>query len=100
MPKHFLLPTNSKMKRIGFVGATSWTSTIDYYRFINEETNKILGGLNFAECIIYSVNFENFQKNNAARNWNASFELLMDAALHLQSAGADVILLGANTAHI
>lgn len=88
------------MKKIGLVGGTSWTSTIDYYRFINEETNAILGGLNFAECIIYSVNFENFRSNNAAHNWDGSFELLKDAALHLKAAGAALILLGANTAHI
>ena len=88
------------MKKIGLVGGTSWTSTIDYYRFINEETNKVLGGLHFAECIIYSVNFENFRSNNAAHDWDGSFALLNDAALRLQDAGADLILLGANTAHI
>jgi len=88
------------MKKIGLVGGISWTSTIDYYRIINEETNKQLGGLNFAECIIYSVNFEQFRRYNAAHNWNGSFELLSQAASHLKDAGADVILLCANTAHI
>lgn len=88
------------MKKIGLVGGTSWTSTIDYYRFINEETNKRLGSLNFAECIIYSVNFEHFRNCNAAYDWDNAFKLLSGAALHLKDAGADVIMLGANTAHI
>lgn len=88
------------MKKIGVVGGISWTSTVDYYRFINEEVNNQLGGLNFADCIIYSVNFEKFARFNAAHNWDATFVLLSDAALHLKAAGADVILLGANTAHI
>lgn len=88
------------MKKIGLVGGTSWTSTVDYYRFINEETNKKLGSLNFAECIIYSVNFEHFRTANAAHDWDASFELLSHAAWRLKDAGADMILLGANTAHI
>ncbi|MBE7170040.1 MAG: aspartate/glutamate racemase family protein [Williamsia sp.] len=88
------------MKKIGLVGGTSWASTIDYYKFINQETNKRLGNLNFAECIIYSVNFERFRKYNAAHDWNATFELLADAAHRLKDAGADVIMLGANTAHI
>lgn len=88
------------MKKIGVVGGISWTSTVDYYRFINEEVNNQLGGLNFADCIIYSVNFEKFARFNAAHNWDATFALLSDAALHLKAAGADVILLGANTAHI
>lgn len=88
------------MKKIGLVGGISWTSTLDYYRFINEETNKRLGHLNFAECIIYSVNFENFSTYNADYNWEGTFQLLSNAASRLKDAGAEVILLGANTAHI
>ena len=88
------------MKKIGLVGGTSWTSTIDYYRFINEETNKRLGSLNFAECIIYSVNFEYFRNYNTTLDWEGAFKLLSEAALHLKDAGADLIMLGANTAHI
>ena len=45
------------MKKIGLVGGISWVSTMDYYKFINEGVNSKLGGLNFAECIIYSLNF-------------------------------------------
>ncbi|RYF89062.1 MAG: amino acid racemase [Chitinophagaceae bacterium] len=88
------------MKKIGLVGGISWTSTQDYYRYINEETNRLLGGLNAAECIIYSVNFEHFRRFNAAHDWDSSYKLLYTAASHLKDAGADVILLGANTAHI
>lgn len=88
------------MKKIGLVGGISWTSTIDNYRFVNQETNSVLGGLNFAECIIYSVNFDHFRKYNAAHDWDATFALLLDAGLQLQNAGAEVLLLGANTAHI
>lgn len=88
------------MKKIGIVGGISWTSTLEYYRFINEEVNKQLGSLNFAECIIYSVNFEHFRNFNAAHKWDQTYELLLKAALHLEDAGAECILLAANTAHI
>jgi len=88
------------MKKIGLVGGISWSSTLDYYRYINEETNKLMGGLNYAECIIYSVNFEQFRKANAAHDWDATFALLANAATQLKNAGAEVIILGANTAHI
>ncbi|MEO6669851.1 MAG: amino acid racemase [Ferruginibacter sp.] len=88
------------MIKIGLVGGISWSSTLDYYRFINEETNKRLGGLNFAECIIYSVNFNDFNACNAAHDWKGAFGLLHNAALHLKAAGAGLIMLGANTAHI
>ena len=55
------------MKKLGLVGGISWVSTMDYYQFINEGINKKLGGLNFAECIIYSLNFDDFQTKVAAR---------------------------------
>ena len=87
------------MKKIGLVGGISWVSTIDYYRFINEGINEKLGGLNFAECIIYSINFDDFQRNNTAGNWEATFQLISNACESLQNAGADAIVLCANTAH-
>ncbi|MDF2381999.1 amino acid racemase [Nostoc ellipsosporum NOK] len=88
------------MKKIGLVGGISWTSTVDYYRLLNTEVNKKAGGLNFAECIIYSVNFNEFSQHNAAHDWEASFALLGHAAQQLKNAGAELVMLGANTAHI
>lgn len=88
------------MKKIGFVGGTSWTSTIDYYRYMNEGINARLGGLHFAECLLYSVNFNDYQESNADGNWNGTARLLSDAAKKLKSAGADAIVLCANTSHI
>jgi aspartate racemase len=88
------------MKKIGLVGGISWSSTLDYYRYINEAVNERLGGLNFAECMIYSVNFNYFQQYNAEYNWDATFKLLAEAAINLKKAGAEAIVLCANTAHI
>lgn len=88
------------MKKIGIVGGISWTSTIEYYRLLNQNANAILGGLHYPECIIYSVNFEKFCRANAMHDWDATFHLLRDAVTALQQAGAEVILLAANTAHI
>ncbi|MEO7140861.1 MAG: amino acid racemase [Ferruginibacter sp.] len=88
------------MKKLGLVGGISWVSTIDYYRFINEAVNDYLGGLNFAECIVYSLNFNDFQRNNSARDWEATFRLLLNACENLKKAGAEAIVLCANTAHV
>ncbi|MEO8238666.1 MAG: aspartate/glutamate racemase family protein [Flavobacterium sp.] len=87
------------MKKLGLVGGISWVSTIDYYRFINEGINEKLGGLNFAECIIYSLNFDDFQRSNTNNNWDATFELLLNACKSLEKSGAEAIVLCANTAH-
>ena len=84
------------MKKIGLVGGISWVSTMDYYKFINEGVNNKLGGLNFAECIIYSLNFGDVQ----AKGWNDAFDLLLNACESLKRSGVDSIALGANTAHL
>src|SRR6185295_17989622 len=84
------------MKKIGLIGGISWVSTIDYYKFINEGVNKILGGLNFAKCIIYSLNFGEIQ----AKRWDNSFDLLLKACESLKKSGVDSIVLCANTAHL
>ncbi|MEI2721338.1 MAG: aspartate/glutamate racemase family protein [Gemmatimonadales bacterium] len=87
------------MKKLGLVGGISWVSTIDYYRIINEGVNARLGGLNFAECAIVSVNFADFVRNNTAGDWDATAVLLATAAEELKRAGAEGIVLCANTAH-
>ena len=84
------------MKKIGLVGGISWTSTLDYYKFINEGVNAKLGGLNFAECIIYSLNFGDIY----IKSWENSYDLLLDACESLKKSGADGIALCANTAHL
>ena len=84
------------MKKIGLVGGISWTSTLDYYKFINEGVNKKLGGLNFAECIIYSLNFGDIY----TQGWDKSFDLLYNACNSLKKSGADGIALCANSAHL
>src|SRR5437773_1821176 len=75
------------MKKIGLVGGISWTSTLDYYRFINEGVNAKLGGLNFAECIIYSLNFGDIY----TQSWDNAFDLLFNACDSLKKSGADGI---------
>ncbi|MFH6994494.1 aspartate/glutamate racemase family protein [Flavobacterium sp. FlaQc-48] len=84
------------MKKVGLVGGISWVSTIDYYKLINEGVNKKLGGLQFAECLIYSLNFGDIQE----KSWANSYELLWNACLSLQKGGVDAIVLCANTAHL
>ncbi|KAF2337795.1 MULTISPECIES: aspartate/glutamate racemase family protein [Flavobacterium] len=84
------------MRKIGLVGGISWVSTLDYYKFINEGVNARLGGLNAAQCIIYSLNFGDVQ----AKSWENSFELLLEACESLKRSGAEGIALCANTAHL
>jgi len=84
------------MRKIGLVGGISWTSTLDYYRYINEGVNQVLGGLESAECIVYSLNFAELQQ----KGWENSFDLLLQACENLKTCGVEGIVLCANTAHM
>ena len=87
------------MKILGLIGGTSWVSTVDYYKNINQGINDKLGGLNFSECIIYSFNFSDIKKNNDKNDWESTYGMLKNAAIHLKSSGASAIILCANTMH-
>lgn len=87
------------MKILGLVGGMSWVSTQDYYKYINEGINRQLGGLNFAECLIYSFNYEDLKQYNLNDDAAGAFRHMTDVCLRLQNAGAEGIVLCANTAH-
>jgi aspartate racemase len=87
------------MKIVGLIGGMSWESTIPYYRQINESIKERLGGLHSAKIILYSVDFHEIEKLQHAGNWLAAGEMLAGAALALESAGADFLVLCTNTMH-
>ena len=87
------------MKTIGLLGGTGYTSTVEYYRIINEKVNKKLGGLNFARCILYSFNYGEIDALNMKEDMQGVYKLLSDAAKRVINAGADCIVLCANTTH-
>src|SRR5512140_1835271 len=88
------------MKTIGLVGGTGWISTADYYRIINEETNRRLGGLNFARCVLYSLDYGVINEFNKSNDTEGVYALVLDAARKLVRAGVDCLLLCANTMHM
>ncbi|RYE54917.1 MAG: amino acid racemase [Sphingobacteriales bacterium] len=65
-------------------------------RLVNEGINNKLGGLNFAECLIYSLNFGDIQD----KGWENAYELLFGACDSLKNAGVEAIAMCANTAHL
>lgn len=87
------------MKTIGLIGGMSWESSLEYYRIINEEVKAKLGGLHSAKCILYSVDFEEIERCQAEGDWESSGKLLGDAAVSLEKAGAEMILICTNTMH-
>lgn len=87
------------MKTIGLLGGMSWESTIPYYRLINEGIKQRLGGLHSASLLLHSVDFHDIEACQQRGEWDKAGELLADAALGLQKAGAEGIVLCTNTMH-
>ncbi len=87
------------MKTIGLLGGMSWESTIGYYRVINEGVKNALGGLHSAQIAIYSVDFDPIEKLQHEGDWDGTAKILSEAALRVQSAGADFLVICTNTMH-
>ncbi|WP_449553923.1 aspartate/glutamate racemase [Lelliottia amnigena] len=87
------------MKTIGLIGGMSWESTIPYYRLINEGIKQRLGGLHSASLLLHSVDFHVIEACQASGEWDKAGDILAQAALGLERAGAQGILLCTNTMH-
>ena len=87
------------MKTIGLIGGMSWESSQLYYRLINEGVKRRLGGLHSAKLLMYSVDFAPIEELQHAGDWDATAEILADAARRLEAGGADFFLIGTNTMH-
>lgn len=87
------------MKTIGLIGGMSWESSLEYYRIINEEAKKRLGGLHSAKSLMYSVDFAEIEALQHKGDWNTATQLMIDAAKRLEIGGADFVLICTNTMH-
>lgn len=88
------------MKTIGLIGGITPESTIMYYRALNTMAQEHLGEPHSAKVLIHSFDFgiiKEYQKNG---RWDLLDILMSDAAKGLESAGADCILICANTMHL
>lgn len=78
------------------IGGTSWHSTIEYYRLINEGVGKRIGTQGNPPLIIHSINIELMREQNEDKI-NAKY---LDVSTKLQQAGAEAIIICANTPHM
>jgi len=87
------------LKTIGLIGGMSWESTQFYYQQINQAVRQRLGGLHSAKLLLYSVDFAPIEKLQHAGDWDATAEILSQAAHSLEAGGADFFLICTNTMH-
>ncbi len=98
-PQSSRLPAASAMKTLGLIGGTSWYSTVDYYRYINEAVNDAYGDNTNPPLIVYNLNQAKVHELQAKGKWDEIADLLADAANRLKAGGAQGIVFCANTPH-
>lgn len=87
------------MKIIGLIGGMSWESTAVYYRHLNEEVRRRLGGLSSAEILLRSVDFTRIVEKQKRGAWDEAANELAGIARSLADAGAEIVLICTNTMH-
>ncbi len=87
------------MKTIGLIGGMSWESTATYYQVINKTIKELLGGLHSAKCLLYSVDFQEIEQYQSLGQWDKCADVLTAAAVNLENAGADFLIICTNTMH-
>ena len=86
-------------KRIGLIGGMTWEATEIYYRLINQAVQRRLGGMHSADIVMRSLDFTGPEKLARTAQWDAFAALFIEAGRDLETAGAEMLLLCANTAH-
>jgi aspartate racemase len=72
---------------------------LEYYRIVNQETNKRLGGLSSAKIILSSFNYAEIDSLNKKDDHKAIYFLVLESAMKLKKASADFLIICANTMH-
>lgn len=88
------------MKTIGLIGGMSWESSKLYYELINQKVKAELGGFHSCKSILYTVDFEEIHRLQGEGDWATLDRIMANAAQNLEKAGADIILICANTMHL
>ncbi len=84
------------MRVLGMIGGTSWHSTVIYYRTINELVGERKGTHLNPPLILYSLNVE-LMRAGDRKKINESY---LDISNKLIDAGAEAIIICANTPHM
>ncbi|MDN4480362.1 aspartate/glutamate racemase family protein [Demequina muriae] len=86
-------------RRLGLLGGITWHSSLEFERLLNEGVNGRLGGSSAADLLVRSYNFQQIADAQAAGDWDGLGARFAADAAALEGAGAEAILICANTMH-
>ena len=87
------------MKTIGLLGGMSWESSLEYYRIVNETVKARLGGFHSADCLMYSVDFDEVEALQHQDKWGELTGMMIAAAQRIEAGGAALLVICTNTMH-
>lgn len=85
--------------KVGLLGGMSPESTVEYYKIINSEVRKVLGGCSCPELVIESFNFKEIEEMQFNGDWAGLGDKLGQTAKRLQDSGAEYIVICTNLMH-
>jgi aspartate racemase len=86
------------MKMIGLLGGTSWPSTSEYYRILNQLAQTALGGFHSANLLLRSIDYHNI-KSHYHDGWDQIPLLLKKEIEAFTDLAPDCLLICNNTLH-
>jgi aspartate racemase len=89
-----------QVKRVGLIGGTSWESTLEYYRLINQRSGAALGGDRTAEILLWSLDFGAVLELKARGDFAQLAVMFRSAARGLAALGAELLVICSNTGHL
>ena len=87
------------MRKLGLIGGMSWVSTRDYYEQINRGVRRRSSPMASAPLLIESLDFEQLWGSASDEDWDRAGDVLADSARRLTGAGAEGLLICANSMH-
>ncbi|MGE9270071.1 MAG: aspartate/glutamate racemase family protein [Verrucomicrobiales bacterium] len=87
------------MRKFGLIGGTSWYSTVEYYRLINQRINDLHGDNTNPPLRLVSLNQREIHDLQHVGNWQAIAEVFSRAAVELDRLDVAGIAMCANTPH-
>lgn len=87
------------MKQLGLIGGTSWHSTIEYYRIINQSVNDHFGDNTNPPLVLINVNQSKVHQYQRSGQWENIAEMMTVAGRQAVAAGAEAVMFCANTPH-
>lgn len=87
------------MRKLGIIGGMSWVSTLAYYDKICRLVQKRTAAMVSPPLIIESLNFAELCTVREDEGWHRAAAILIESAQRLEGAGAQGLIIGANSMH-